>query len=333
MSEKILIVGDGAMGTVCGLILAENGHEVTMWSHQSEQTESLKQHRENINYLPGVALPDSMKFITGDDCLSGGYDWVVSAVPCKFLRSIWTKISGSKPDELAIMSITKGLENNTLARPTEIIESCVGKCQLAALSGPNIADELARQLPATTTIASYDDAFAQRLQTAFTNHWFRVYTNSDLIGVEFAGATKNVVAIAAGLIDGLKVGDNAKAALLTRGLVEITRLGQAMGAKAETFHGLSGMGDLVTTCISPSGRNRTFGQALASGKSVQEVLDNIAGEVEGVNTCKSLYHVAQEHHVEMPITHAVYRVLFENVPVDRAITELMTRKPKAETSS
>ncbi|MCF7958249.1 MAG: NAD(P)-dependent glycerol-3-phosphate dehydrogenase, partial [Phycisphaerae bacterium] len=202
---------------------------------------------------------------------------------------------------------------------------------IAVLSGPNIADELAKTLPATATAASNDPTLAQHVQKLFSTNWFRVYTNTDIVGVELAGATKNVIAIAAGIVDGLKGGDNVKAALLTRGLVEITRLGTAMGAKQETFAGLSGMGDLITTCYSPSGRNRSFGQFIGNGQSVQEALNVIPGQVEGVNTTAALVKLAKQHKIEMPITQAVYDIVFNNKPAVQAINELMIRQLKAET--
>jgi glycerol-3-phosphate dehydrogenase (NAD(P)+) len=330
MAEKVVIIGDGAMGTVCGLILAQNGHDVTIWSHTAEQSQKLQAHRENRLFLPGLKLPESMRFTAADTCLQGDISWVVSAIPCKFLHPVWKRLAPHVPNSLGIVSITKGIENDTLARPTEIILNALGSRPIAVLSGPNIADELARQLPATSTVASTDEPFAQKVQAAFTAPWLRIYTNTDLIGVELAGATKNVIAIAAGLIDGLGAGDNAKAALLTRGLVEISRLGVAQGAQAETFFGLSGMGDLVTTCVSPKGRNRSFGQALAQGKTLAEVLAEIPGEVEGVNTCRSVHQLAKKCNTEMPITEAVFQILFKNKPIKQAINDLMTRKPKAE---
>ena len=231
---------------------------------------------------------------------------------------------------LPVVSITKGIENNTLMRPTQIIAEVTGERKLAALSGPNIADELARGLPATSTVASVDEALAEDVQKLFSTNWLRIYTNSDIVGVELAGATKNVIAIAAGIIDGMQMGDNAKAALLTRGLVEISRLGVAMGAQADTFTGLSGMGDLVTTCVSPKGRNRTFGSMIGKGMSVAEALGAIAGEVEGVNTCRSVVKLAEDYQVEMPITLAVAGILFEGKSVEQALGELMTRKLKKE---
>ncbi|MHC4705204.1 MAG: NAD(P)H-dependent glycerol-3-phosphate dehydrogenase, partial [Planctomycetota bacterium] len=223
---------------------------------------------------------------------------------------------------IAIVSVAKGVENKTLLRPTQIVAEILrsgADDNLAALSGPTIADELARRLPATACVASRDEELSRRIQITFSATWFRVYTNTDIVGVELAGATKNVIAIAAGIIDGAGAGDNAKAALLTRGLAEITRLGTAMGARAQTFSGLTGLGDLVTTCISPSGRNRAE-QATNATESV----------VEGVATCQSVVALAGRYGIEMPITRAIYQVLFENKPVQTAITELMTRQLKAE---
>ena len=333
MSKHIVIIGDGAMGTVCAALLAENGNRVTMWSHTPEQAQSLATHQENKLFLPGVTLPKSIKFTGQDEGVFDGADLIVSAIPCAFLRGVWKRLADHKPSKVPVVSITKGIENQSLARPTQIIEACVGPCDLAVLSGPNIADELIRRLPATSTAASTQDEFAQLVQSVFTNEWLRIYTNNDMIGVELAGATKNVIAIAAGMIDGLKAGDNAKAALLTRGLVEISRLGVAMGAQPNTFAGLSGMGDLVTTCISPKGRNRTFGELIGRGHTPDDALKKIPGQVEGVNTCRSLVALAKKNQIEMPITQAVYQILFENKPPAEAITDLMRRKLKPETAS
>jgi len=332
LNKKVVIIGDGAMGTVCGLILAENTFAVTLWSHSQEQSDNLKTFRKNRLFLPGITLPDSMQFSSCDTDIFQEAEFAVSAVPCAFLRSVWQRLSPHLPSGLPILSITKGIENNSLARPSEIIGVSTKSENLATFSGPNIADELTRKLPATSTVASLDENLARKFQQAFNTHWLRVYTNSDMIGVELAGATKNVIAIAAGIIDGLGSGDNAKAALLTRGLVEITRLGVAMGAQQETFIGLSGMGDLVTTCVSPKGRNRTFGQMLAQGKSVAQVLAEIPGQVEGVNTCRSLVELKEKHKVDMPITQAVADILFNEKPVTQAITELLSRPLKAEST-
>jgi glycerol-3-phosphate dehydrogenase (NAD(P)+) len=330
MTESVAVIGDGAMGTICAVILARKGYEVVLWGYEASQIAQCQEFRENRRFLPGLQLPLSIELTADDAQVFENARLVVSAVPCKYLRAVWQRLGGNIPPDLPVVSVTKGIENETLLRPTQIIEEVIGPRQLAALSGPNIADELARTLPATATVASTDSFFAQKIQKVFSTNWLRIYTNLDILGVELAGATKNVIAIAAGVIDGLQLGDNAKAALVTRGLVEISRLGVAMGAHPETFSGLSGVGDLITTSISPKGRNRTFGQMIGQGQLVKDALEAISGEVEGVNTCRSVIKLAQRYEVEMPITVAVYKIIFEGLGVEQAIGELMTRRLKAE---
>ena len=330
MSETITIIGDGAMGTLCAILLVRKGYDTVLWGYKADQIEELERYRENRRFLAGAKLPAAVRLTADDATCFEGAGLVISAVPCKFLRDVWGRLLEHLPKGLPVVSVAKGIENETLLRPTQVIQVVTGQRPLAALSGPNIAEELVRTLPATSTVASEDSAFARGVQKIFSTSWFRIYTNSDLVGVELAGAMKNVIAIAAGIIDGMQIGDNAKAALLTRGLVEISRLGVAMGAQQETFAGLSGMGDLITTCISPKGRNRTFGQMVGQGRGVQEALVAIPGEVEGVNTCRSVVKLAEQHQAEMPITQAVYQILFEEKPVQQAIGELMTRELKAE---
>jgi glycerol-3-phosphate dehydrogenase (NAD(P)+) len=269
--------------------------------------------------------------LTADaDAVFRGVELVVSAVPCQFTRSVWERISGRVPRGIPVVSVSKGIENETLLRPTQIITDVIGDTPTVALSGPSIAAELARRQPATVVAASEDESLAKLVQETFSSDWFRVYTNTDLLGVELAGATKNVIALAAGIVDGLKAGDNAKAALLSRGLVEITRLGEAMGAKRETFAGLAGLGDLVTTCISPVGRNRTAGEQIGRGTSVEKVVASTASVIEGIPTTRSVRELAKRREVEMPITEAVHGVLFDGDDVVETLTRLMTRKLKGE---
>jgi len=332
MSEKIAVIGDGAMGTVCAIILANKGYQVSLWSYSAEQIEDLKKCRENRKFLPGKRLPLSIQFVANDAEIFPNASLVVSAVPCVFLRDVWQRLAEYLPSKAPVVSITKGIEDKTLLRPTQIINEIAGPRRPAVLSGPNIADELAQSLPATATVAGSDENMTTQVQKCFSTKWFRIYSNYDILGVELAGATKNVIAIAAGIIDGLAAGDNAKAALITRGIVEITRLGVAMGAQPDTFAGLSGMGDLITTCVSPMGRNRTFGQLIGGGKSVDEALAEIPGQVEGVNTCRSVTKLAEKYDVEMPITEAVHNIVLEDKSVVEAISELMTRRLKAETT-
>jgi len=333
MTNGIAIVGDGAMGTVCAIMLAENGCRVRLWSAFPDAARRLAAKRENETFLPGKALPDNIEVTGRDDEIFRDVELAVSAVPTQFMRSVWERLAEHVPPGLAICSVAKGIENGTLLRPTQILQDVLSAepgRSVAALSGPSIAPEVADHLPATVTIASGDQALARRVQRMISRPYFRVYTNPDLVGVEVAGATKNVIAIAAGILDGLEMGANAKAALVTRGLSEITRLGVAMGARQETFAGLAGVGDLITTCISPVGRNRSFGEAVGRGSSVADALAATESVVEGVATTGSVMELAARHNVEMPITQAVFDVLFEGKTATEAIAELMTRPLKAE---
>jgi glycerol-3-phosphate dehydrogenase (NAD(P)+) len=333
MSETIVIVGDGAWGTVCGLMLAENGLAVRLWSAFPDAAEETNRLRENRRFLPGYKLPHAIQVTSEVKGLFDQASLAVSAVPTQFVRGVWTKLAPNLPANMPICSLAKGIETGTLLRPTQILQAVLGRQgdspNIFALSGPSIAPEVAAHKPATVTAAAADSTLAEKVQQYFSRPYFRVYTNNDLVGVEIAGATKNVIAIAAGILDGLRSGDNAKAALLTRGLVEITRLGLAMGAKAETFVGLAGMGDLVTTCISPIGRNRSFGQAIGSGVSVADALAGTQAVVEGVATTLGVVELAARHGVDMPITQAVHQVLAGQNPSE-AIKQLMTRPLKAE---
>jgi glycerol-3-phosphate dehydrogenase (NAD(P)+) len=341
MPEHITILGDGAMATVCSILLTQNGHSVTMWSAFEQSVEQLLQDRENRRFLPGARIPPAVRLTANDaDCFEAA-TLIVSAIPSQYMRSAWQRVGPYLPRNIPIISVTKGIENQTLLRPTQIIADVLGARQrigaaprcawpLAVLSGPNIAAEIARYLPATSVVAAEDPLLAQRIQAGFSTEWFRVYTNTDLIGVELSGAVKNVIALAAGILDGLGAGSNAKAALVTRGLVEICRLGMAMGAQEPTFAGLAGLGDLITTCISPEGRNRHVGEQIGKGRKLQDILGDMASIAEGVPTTRSVYELARFYKVEMPITQAVYSVLFEDKDVLAALSELMSRLPKPE---
>jgi len=331
MFKQITVIGDGAMGSVCATILCENGQRVTMWGHDAAQLEQIETNRENVVFLPGHKLPDSLMFESDDAKAFDGAEMVLSAVPCQFTRGVWQRLKDKLPAGIPIVSITKGIEKGTLLRPSEIITEVLGDGhEVAALSGPNIADEIIAKLPATACTACSDDEIVHSIQETFNNSYFRVYTNDDIIGVELSGAVKNVIAIAAGIIDGVGAGDNAKAALLTRGLAEIERLGLAMGAKEKTFSGLSGLGDLVTTCISPMGRNRSFGERIGKGATAAEALGATKSVVEGAATCESVLVLAEKYSVEMPIAQAVHAVIRGEKTVHQAIDGLMTRQLKAE---
>ena len=372
--DKISIIGDGGMATVVAMLLCEKqqakpdtsrepraashepratSHEVKMWGYDRRQLQQIAKKRENKKFLPGYKLPKTLIFEPDDKRIMAGADLIVSAVPCQFMRPVWTRLKKYVPDNVPIVSVAKGIENGTLLRPTQILADVLDegratrdpsfvrysglrragkgrKTRYAVLSGPTISDELARKLPATACAASSDEALAKEIQCTFNCSWLRVYTNTDVVGVELAGAMKNIIAIAAGIIDGIKLGDNAKAALLTRGLAEITRLGVAMGAKPQTFAGLTGLGDLVTTCISPKGRNRSFGERIGKGQPLEQAQGATESVIEGIATCESVVALAARYDVEMPITQAVYEVLFENKPVQAAVAELMGRQLKAE---
>ena len=304
-----------------------------MWGYDRRQLAETEKSRENKKFLPGYKLPEALVFEPDDKKITAGADLLICAVPCQYIRRVFTRLKNYVPENVPIVSVTKGIENETLLRPTQIIADVLGEKQTtryAVLSGPTIADELARKLPATACAASEDESLARDIQHTFNCPWLRVYTNTDIVGVELAAACKNIIAIAAGIIDGIGAGDNTKAALLTRGLAEITRLGVAMGARPQTFAGLAGLGDLVTTCISPKGRNRSFGERVGEGQTVESAQAATESVVEGVATCESVVALAHRYNIEMPITQAVYEVLFEDKPVRKAIADLMSRQLKAE---
>ena len=336
MSDRVTIIGDGAMGTVCGIMLCENGLNVTLWSAFDDAAAETAKAGENRKFLPGYRLPETMDVTSDESRAFEDAELIVSAVPTQFIRPVWNRLSGHYQQPVAICSVAKGIENGTLLRPSEILTDVLAAAgrqvgQLAVLSGPSIAPEIADKLPATVAVAATEPQLAHRVQKYFTRPYFRIYTNPDMIGMEIAGATKNVIAIAAGILDGLQAGDNAKAALLARGLAEITRLALAMGARADTLAGLAGVGDLVTTCISPIGRNRCFGEAVGKGQSVSDTLAAGNSVVEGVATTRSVVQLAANVGVDMPITQAVHDVLFaDKAPAD-AIAALMERPPRAET--
>jgi len=336
MTEIVCIVGDGAWATVCANMLAQNGHRVRLLSIFPEHAAEMARDRRNRRFLPDVRLEDGVEVVTDPAAALADATLAMQMAPTQYIRTWWAKLAPHVRRDLPICSCAKGIEADTLLRPSQVVQGVLGDQPgaprpIAVLSGPSIAPQIARGQPATVTIASADAALAARVQAAITRPYFRVYTHDDVAGVELAGATKNVIAVAAGVLDGLGAGDNAKAALITRGLAEITRLGAAMGARAQTFAGLSGLGDLVTTCISPIGRNRSFGEAVGRGESAQAVLARMApAVVEGVATTRAVVELARRHGVDMPITSAVHQVLFAGQSPAQAIADLMSRPPKAE---
>lgn len=330
MLTKATVVGGGAMGTAMAQILATNRVHVALLVRDEQRAQELALLRENRRFLPGMRLSERITPTTDARRALQHSELILAAIPCQHLRSAWSALAAAVPEAAPICSVVKGIETKQLARPSEILRELSPGNAVAVLSGPSIAPEMARCLPTTVVIAGSNPEVTQTFQSALSTSWFRVYTSADVIGVELAGAVKNVIALAAGILDGLHAGDNAKAALLTRGLVEITRLGVALGARAETFVGLAGVGDLVTTCVSPLGRNRTAGERIGRGERVESVMASSPSVVEGIPTTRAVMELAHRHGVEMPITSAVFHVLFDQKPPLTAITELMKRPPKAE---
>ena len=333
MVDKATVIGIGAMGTVVSQILATNGVNVALLARDCEPVGEIFIAGENRRYLPGVHLSERVRPTNNADAAFISSEMVISAIPCQYLRAAWQQHAARVPAGIPIGSITEGIEIATLARPSQIIAEYTPANPIAVLSGPNIARELVRCLPATMVAASALPDVAELFQQTLGTSWLRIYTSRDVAGVELAGALKNVIALAAGILDGLRAGDNAKAALVTRGLVEITRLGVALGARPDTFVGLAGVGDLITTSVSPYGRNRSAGERIGQGVPVRQVIEESPAVIEGIPTTKAVLRLAERHDVEMPITHAVYEVLFEDKPPLVAVTELMNRPPKAEDRS
>lgn len=326
--ETVTVIGAGSWGTALAIVLADNNHEVRLWSHNPGQVEEINSCHTNERYLPGVSLP---KGIIGYADLKEallGIETVVLAVPTKAIREVLQKMVNSNIQPLNIVHVSKGIEPDTLLRISEMIEEEVPENLLKniiVLSGPSHAEEVSRRQITTVTVSSKNLEAAEKIQDLFINSYFRVYTNPDVIGVEIGGALKNIIALAAGITDGLGYGDNAKAALITRGLAEIARLGTKMGASPLTFSGLAGIGDLIVTCTSVHSRNWRAGNLLGKGKTLQEVLDNMGMVVEGVRTTKAAYQLAAKYGVKMPITNALYQVLFHDASAKEEVEKLMSR--------
>ncbi len=326
----VAVIGDGGWGTALALVLHGKGIPVRQWSREPDYAAEMERTRANPRYLPGVSLPAGLR-VTGDAAEAlGGADLVISAVPTQFIRGTWKPLARHLGRGVAICSVAKGIEVRTLERPTQILAEAAGRRPLAVLSGPSHAEEVSRGLPCAVVTASRSDTLARTVQDLFSTDRFRVYRLRDVVGVEFCGAAKNVVAVAAGICDGLGLGDNTKAALITRGAVEMARLGKALGAKPATFHGLAGIGDLIVTCASRHGRNRAVGERIGRGETLAAILASVPTVAEGVPTARALVHLAEKVGVEMPIASEVYRVLFEDKDPKRAVTDLMRRAPKAE---
>jgi glycerol-3-phosphate dehydrogenase (NAD(P)+) len=329
------VLGAGGWGTTLAIVLAENDHEVTLWDRNPARAEATRRTRENATFLPGVELSQRIEVtsVLGEAVV--GAAMVVFVVPSHTMRSTASAVreSGSLAGGARIVSATKGLEEGTLCRMSEVLcaELAVDASRVVSLAGPSHAEEVSRRAPTSIVAAGVDAGVCREVQDAFVRPYLRVYTNDDIAGVEIATGLKNSIAIAAGILDGLGCGDNTKAALVTRGLAEITRLGLALGAKGETFSGLAGVGDLVVTCLSRHSRNRRVGEAIGRGQSLEEALSGMVMVAEGVRTTRAAVELGRKHAVELPIIEMVHRVLFEGHDPREAVQMLMTRPPRAET--
>jgi glycerol-3-phosphate dehydrogenase (NAD(P)+) len=318
------------MGTALAVLFGKAARSVQVWARDPSHAAEIGQYRTNARHLPGVVLPENVS-VTPNACdATAASDLIVAAIPSAYLRATLTGLAGRIPAKIPVLSVIKGIENETFARPSQIVVESLGPRPVAILSGPSHAEELARGLPASVVVAGADDALNVRVRDALNQEMFRVYTNPDAIGVELAGALKNILGIAAGICDGLGFGDNAKASLLTRGLVEITRFGVGLGAQAATFSGLAGFGDVVTTCYSKYGRNRGLGERIGRGEKPADVLASMVNVAEGVPTTRSVNDQALQRGIEMPITNELFQILFQGKSPRAAVTDLMIRLPKQE---
>lgn len=329
---KAAVFGTGSWGTAFAMVLADAGCEVTLWGRRAELAEAVNTRHANPDYLPDVELPAAVTATTDPAEAAADAEFTVLAVPSQTLRGNLAAWAPLLPPDTVLVSLMKGVELGTAKRMSEVVTEVAGAgpSRVAVLSGPNLAKEIAARRPAASVVACADESVARRLQSACHTSYFRPYTNTDVVGCELGGAVKNVIALAVGIANGMGLGDNAKGSLITRGLAETTRLGLAMGADAQTFAGLAGMGDLVATCSSPLSRNNTFGTNLGRGMTLQETIAVTRQTAEGVKSCESVRELARQHGVEMPLTETVAEIVHEGKPPHVALKELMARSAKAE---
>ncbi|MBM4159591.1 MAG: NAD(P)H-dependent glycerol-3-phosphate dehydrogenase [Ignavibacteria bacterium] len=330
---KVTVLGAGSWGTTLALVLLGNGHDVSLWTYKPEQAELMRERHENPEFLPGIPLPPSLRIVADIEAACEGRAMIVAAVPSQYLRPVITRIAHLDLEKTIVCNVAKGIENTTLMTMSEVLLDVLErerKENLAILSGPSHSEEVSRQIPTAIVAASFKEKTAKTVQEAFMTRYFRVYVNEDIRGVELGGALKNVIAIAAGISDGAGFGDNTKAAIMTRGIYEITRLGVKLGAQPRTFAGLSGVGDLIVTCMSRHSRNRYVGEQVGKGRKLQDVLKEMVMVAEGVATAKSVREIEKKHDIELPIMTEVYQVLFEAKDPYIATQDLMTRDAKGE---
>ena len=327
---RIGVIGDGGWGTALALLLLSKKHRVVVWGNFPDYTEQMRKKRENFKFLPGVRLPEELVLTNSFEEVLDGAELLINAVPTQFVRDVFVRLKPYYKAGVPVLSVAKGLEKGTHKRCSEIICEALGGVVTAVLSGPSHAEEVARKVPTAVSVASEDGRLAEMVQEVFATDEFRPYTNPDPVGVELGGALKNVIAVAAGISDGLGFGDNTKSALLARGLAEMVRLGVRLGAERVTFFGLSGIGDLMTTSFSRHGRNRAVGERIGRGESLEEVLATAEKVAEGVWTSESVVELADGFGIEMPISREVHRILFEGADAKDSVLSLMRRPLKAE---
>ena len=327
---KVGVVGAGSWGTALALVLEKNGHQVTLWSSREAKAEELRNLRENKDKLPGVKIPESIEITSDVACAVKDKELIVLGVPSLYIRSTAAKMAPYIVDGQIIVNVSKGIEDGTLYTMTEVISDEIPNADVAVLSGPSHAEEVSRHIPTTVVAGAKNRLTAEKVQNNFMNEAFRVYTSPDMQGIEVGGALKNVIALAAGVCDGLGFGDNTKAALITRGIVEMSRLGVAMGGYQETFSGLAGMGDLIVTCASKHSRNRKAGYLIGQGYAMQEAMDEVKMVVEGVYSAKAALKLADKYDVRLPIIEEVNAVLFGGKAAAEAVRDLMIRDGKTE---
>jgi glycerol-3-phosphate dehydrogenase (NAD(P)+) len=330
---RVAVFGTGSWGTAFSMVLADAGTDVVMWGRRQELTEAITRTHENPDNLPGVPLPDSITATHSAEEAVAGAEVVVFAVPSQTFRGNLEGWAACLPADAVLVSLMKGIELGTTKRMSQVIGEVTGAGpeRIAVVSGPNLAREIAERQPAATVVGCADEAVAEKLQQVCATAYFRPYTNTDVVGVELGGAVKNVIALAVGIAKGMGMGDNSQASIVTRGLAEITRLGLALGADAATFAGLAGVGDLVATCLSPLSRNRTFGEKLGQGKTVDEIVASTSQIAEGVKSAESILELARAHDVDMPIVEHVAAAVHDGLPPGEIVRRIMSRSTKAET--
>lgn len=328
--QQISIIGDGGWGTTLAVHLARQDRKVKLWGPFPKYVEEVTRSRINTKFLPGVKIPRHVEMTADLPDAIASADLIVLASPSQYLTGVLQQIKPCDYKGKVFLSVVKGIDTDRLVRMSEIIKEELGRVTVAVLSGPTIAGEVARGIPSTAVVACRDKAIAAQIQGIFHSDTFRIYTNTDIIGVELGGSVKNIIALACGLCDGLGFGTNTKSAIVTRGLAEMARLGKALGARGETFSGLTGIGDLVTTCFSPQSRNRSVGEQLGKGRSIKAILSSMDQVAEGVVTAKAVYRLSKKLGVAMPITQEIYRILYEGKKPKEAVADLMTREKKPE---